>query len=250
MKYTLELLLRKYVNATFENSPLRFFIERTATFLSTLMPVSSLFLFRASGNVTIKLAECNKTPGVHVSDRVVIPAETMTRLRTEKHFFSGSLCEAKIFTGLETCVYAEMHRALYKIDTSAIYIPIKYNLLKETRVILVVASAGVDNYTQEHLDICTTLQPVFIDCFLNILSEHSPQTDAGAKEGDSANMLSSEAFETFDEVTVGHILKALNRTGGKISGQDGAASLLGLNPSTLWSKIRKYHIDVKGLERE
>ena len=45
-------------------------------------------------------------------------------------------------------------------------------------------------------------------------------------------------------------IEALNRTNGKISGQDGAAELLGLNPSTLWSKIRKYRIDVKGLERE
>ena len=34
---------------------------------------------------------------------------------------------------------------------------------------------------------------------------------------------------------------------GKIAGPDGAASLLGLNTSTLWSKIRKYNIDPKTL---
>ena len=247
MKDTSEELFKKYINAIFADSPLDFFAERTAAFLSTLMPVSSLFLYRATGNVTTKLAECNKTPGVHVDDRIVIPEAMMVRLRTEKHFFSNGVCKIRIFTGRETCAYADLHRSIYKVETSVIYIPLRYNLLKETSVTLLVTSAGVENYTQEHLEICTSLQPVFVDCFLSILSECSQDPREPQKQQETPP--DTRPFQTFDEMTVEHIGKALARTKGKISGAAGAAALLGLNPSTLWSKIRKYRINVKGMEQ-
>ena len=47
---------------------------------------------------------------------------------------------------------------------------------------------------------------------------------------------------SLDEVIIRHILSALKKTGGKIAGRHGAANLLGLNPSTLRGKIRKYNI--------
>ena len=114
---------------------------------------------------------------------------------------------------------------------------------------MVVISMGVDNYTQEHLEICSCIQPVFIDNFLNILSENSSDRAFDLPSPKSKQEPNSKRNKD-NEVTVNYIIKALNRTNGKISGQDGAAELLGLNPSTLWSKIRKYRIDVKGLERE
>ena len=42
-----------------------------------------------------------------------------------------------------------------------------------------------------------------------------------------------------------HILNALNQTAGKIYGPDGAAALLGLPPTTLVSRLRKYGIPPK-----
>jgi transcriptional regulator with GAF, ATPase, and Fis domain len=48
--------------------------------------------------------------------------------------------------------------------------------------------------------------------------------------------------ETYDEVIRKHIIKVLKKTHGKIEGQSGAAKLLGLNPSTLRGKLRKYKI--------
>ena len=245
MKMTPEELFKRYIAAIFADASLDFFVERTASFLSTLMPVSSLLLYRAKGSVTTRIAECTKTPGVHVDEVIRIPEETMERLRTEKHFFTAGGCEIRVFTGREDCTYAELHRAIYRGDTSAIYIPLKYSLLKETSVTLLVTSPGLDNYTEEHAAICAALQPVLVDCLLNILSE---RTQDAASPSPSERL--GEPFLTFDEFTVRHITDALTRTNGKISGTDGAAVLLGLNPSTLWSKIREYRINVKGLERE
>ncbi len=48
----------------------------------------------------------------------------------------------------------------------------------------------------------------------------------------------------------GHIQKALSRAGGKVEGEDGAARLLGLHPSTLRGKMRKLGIPFgKGAEQ-
>ena len=50
-------------------------------------------------------------------------------------------------------------------------------------------------------------------------------------------------FPTLDEAMVEHIARALERTRGTIEGPDGAASLLGINPHTLRSRMRKHGLD-------
>jgi len=48
-----------------------------------------------------------------------------------------------------------------------------------------------------------------------------------------------------DEVISLHIQRALNATNGKIEGQGGASELLGINPSTLRTKMKKLGIQRK-----
>jgi hydrogenase-4 transcriptional activator len=50
-------------------------------------------------------------------------------------------------------------------------------------------------------------------------------------------------FPTLDEAMVDHIVRALERTRGTIEGPDGAAHLLGINPHTLRSRMRKHGLD-------
>jgi transcriptional regulator with GAF, ATPase, and Fis domain len=52
-------------------------------------------------------------------------------------------------------------------------------------------------------------------------------------------------FPSLRRMEKDHILEALRRCGWKVSGEDGAAGLLGLKPSTLYSKIRRL-----GLKKE
>ncbi|WP_222427522.1 sigma 54-interacting transcriptional regulator [Desulfobotulus alkaliphilus] len=53
---------------------------------------------------------------------------------------------------------------------------------------------------------------------------------------------SDAPFLSFDDAAGRHIRKALEKTHGKIMGEDGAAALLGLHPSTLRGKMRKLGI--------
>ncbi len=50
-------------------------------------------------------------------------------------------------------------------------------------------------------------------------------------------------FRTFEEMQRDHILEALKKTDGKVSGPGGAAELLGLNDRTLTSKIKRFNIN-------
>jgi DNA-binding NtrC family response regulator len=49
--------------------------------------------------------------------------------------------------------------------------------------------------------------------------------------------------ENLDEVISHHIRRVLSKTIGKINGSDGAAAILGVNPSTLRNRMKKLRID-------
>ena len=53
----------------------------------------------------------------------------------------------------------------------------------------------------------------------------------------------SEETDNIDEVLSRHISRVLSKTKGKVNGPDGAAALLGINPSTLRNRMRKLGID-------
>ena len=54
--------------------------------------------------------------------------------------------------------------------------------------------------------------------------------------------LDETALPSFDDMVKTHLHKALARTGGKVYGKGGAAELLGIKPTTLQSKLKKYGI--------
>jgi DNA-binding NtrC family response regulator len=58
----------------------------------------------------------------------------------------------------------------------------------------------------------------------------------------SKHELSKTKSVSLNEVVRGHIIWALEKTGGKISGQGGAAELLDINYGTLRSKMKKLGI--------
>lgn len=55
--------------------------------------------------------------------------------------------------------------------------------------------------------------------------------------------LAESVLPTLEEMERRHILRALEHCGGVLSGPRGAAAMLGLNRSTLWSRMRKLGID-------
>ena len=69
-----------------------------------------------------------------------------------------------------------------------------------------------------------------------IRDEHVGLLDRGARPNDS------DEFLTLAEMERQHIQRALARTGGVLAGPQGAARLLGMRRSTVWSRMRKLGI--------
>jgi DNA-binding NtrC family response regulator len=72
--------------------------------------------------------------------------------------------------------------------------------------------------------------------FENVLINKPPARDKTTAPSNSASFLK------LDEIMSLHIRQALKMTNGRIHGPDGAAELLGINPSTLRSRIKKLGI--------
>jgi len=65
---------------------------------------------------------------------------------------------------------------------------------------------------------------------------------SGGTRSPSAAVLSLESL-SLEESSIHHICRALEKSGGKIHGVHGAAELLGINPSTLRSRMKKLGIN-------
>jgi transcriptional regulator with GAF, ATPase, and Fis domain len=72
-----------------------------------------------------------------------------------------------------------------------------------------------------------------------ILEEHIGALGRGARGPDN------DVFLTLEEMERQHIQQALARTGGVLAGPQGAARLLGMRRSTVWSRMRKLGIQTK-----
>ena len=70
-----------------------------------------------------------------------------------------------------------------------------------------------------------------------------PSSASAAGDGRRENAPAGEPFPTLDEAAARHIEAALARTGGRIEGRAGAASLLGVNPHTLRARMRKLGVE-------
>jgi len=63
------------------------------------------------------------------------------------------------------------------------------------------------------------------------------------------NIAGNNVLHSLNEVIKQHIIRALERTKGKVEGPNGAAAVLNINPNTLRSKMRKLGIDWRAFRR-
>ena len=61
----------------------------------------------------------------------------------------------------------------------------------------------------------------------------------------AAEIPEAQSFQSIAEAEAGHIRAALARSGGRIKGAGGAAALLGLKPSTLYTRMKKLGIPLR-----
>jgi DNA-binding NtrC family response regulator len=67
----------------------------------------------------------------------------------------------------------------------------------------------------------------------------------GHSRAEQADILTEQQMH---DLQVSNIIACLKRCGGRVSGEDGAAQLMGIKPTTLYSRIKKYGIVLKESE--
>lgn len=260
MNHTAEELFSVFFSTVFESSCISDFTQKMASFFKRYMPVSAVYICFFDKDKIFKIAEHVNYSKTIFPDQITIPEDTLRRMYVEDHFFTGDVHSIKNFTGEESCVFSEFRNNIFcNEESSSIYIPIKHHVLEGIHIYMSIYSIGKNRYSQEDINICSFIQPMLIDTFNSILlyndmnalkhtfiAEKHPSTAKHIKEKLDPAVI-GEVFPTLDAIIVNHIKAAISKSNGKIAGPDGAATLLGLNTSTLWSKIRKYNIDPKTL---
>ena len=240
MNHTSEELFSVFFSTVFESSCISDFTQKMASFFKRYMPVSAVYISFFEKDTIFKVAEYADYSKNPFPDQITIPEDTLRRMYIEDNFFTGDVHSIKNFTGEETCVFSEFRNSIFNNEeSSSIYIPLKHHVLEGIHIYMSIYSIGKNRYSQEAIDICSFIQPMLIDTFNSILLYNIKEKYELSSSGD--------AFPTLDTIIIDHIKMAIAKANGKIAGPDGAANLLGLNTSTLWSKIRKYNIDPKTL---
>ena len=260
MNHTTEELFSVFFSTVFESSSISDFTQKMASFFKRYMPVSAVYICFFDKDKIFKIAEHIDHSKTSFPDQVTIPENTLRRMYMEDHFFTGDVHSIRNFTGEGSCIFSEFRNSIFdNEESSSMYIPIKHHVLEGIHIYMSIYSVGKNRYSQEDVDICSFIQPMLIDTFNSILlyndinalkhtfiAEKCPSATQNIKEKFDP-LLSGDAFPTLDGIIINHIKTAIAKANGKIAGPDGAATLLGLNTSTLWSKIRKYNIDPKTL---
>lgn len=129
-----------------------------------------------------------------------------------------------------------------------LHLPLDYgDLLGGFRFINLYADqAGV--YTAEQRRLCETLRLPLRNALTDALQRREcAQAGLEMRQPVCPVLQESAApygssFKTLNEWTAEYIRAVIRHTNGRISGKNGAAALLGLPPTTLWSKMRKLKI--------
>ncbi|GKS59475.1 hypothetical protein YTPLAS18_30020 [Nitrospira sp.] len=78
-----------------------------------------------------------------------------------------------------------------------------------------------------------------------VILSHGPELDLGDWKPKSAAPAGNGSTSTLEEVERAHIIEVLGQTNWRVSGDKGAARILGLNPTTLEARMKKLGIERK-----
>ena len=91
-------------------------------------------------------------------------------------------------------------------------------------------------------ELANVLERAVILCHGRILQSEHIALSAAPRAASADRPTITHPVLPLDEAERRHILKALETTGGVLAGPRGAAALLGVNRSTLWSRMKKHGI--------
>ena len=136
-------------------------------------------------------------------------------------------------------------KMLHPSGGTSIYMPLDYWVNYHQSRFISLHCAGACEYTQEQVDLCEEIRKPVGAALRDIFDRDSGTRSRtpGVFPRRDESQCQTQAFHSLDEHVAQYIRHVIQHTNGRISGKNGAASILGLPPTTLWSKMRKLKIN-------
>lgn len=255
MKYSVEEILNNIVIATLSCCTIDEFSERLAMFFRRYMPVSGINVSLYYNYNITRLSSYSYDKEYDVQRVLKIPTKLLEKLEQEE-LTKLSPFEIRIYSEEKGSMHEELLRMAYKKTTTSLYIPIHCTEYDKGWCMLYISiyTEGKNVYTDGHIELCEILRSSFAFSLMNIiLREKIDLQNAHLMQHPSAPFQQrstqtaftpQQPIATLEQHTTAYIRHVLRHTHGRVGGKGGAAELLGLNVNTLWSKIRKFHIDI------
>lgn len=159
---------------------------------------------------------------------------------------------AKICRCNEEGRYCKFFEMMFGGKGECIHLPLNYGDIFDVIRFIDIYSTIEHYYTEEHLELCESLRVPLRAALAEVLRKQDKARQPVAAVCPADGKLSvppapagTAGFEvkSLNEWTAQYIRRVIQYTNGRISGKNGAAALLGLPPTTLWSKMRKLNIN-------
>jgi len=226
-------------------------------YLAEVMPADALYLQqfeRSLGSVRV-VARATADRAEAMDVLVTLPAVARSALDTVEAAFrvGGSQPALMVNDPSGDPVTSRLQEVLGVPPSSALGLPVVVE--GQALVTLALLAEGTGRYAREHVRLFSLLRDPLYVALANV-HEHrralslaregtlrlEDLTAAMAPQEPIPEPIEPEATLDLDAVVAAHIRKVLELTGGQVQGEGGAAELLGINPSTLRSRMKKLGI--------
>ncbi len=252
MENDVKKFLSNIIYISYKNSSFNAFVKNTYATLYQFMPISKICLYKFDTKIISKISQYTHYEKMFKNpDEVKIDEELFKRLVLEEQG-NGDVLKPKIYKNNHSSASGKVFHMLHIHDGTSLYFPLMLESDPYTVIFLSIFSSMRDCYTEEHIKLCEYIYEPFSMIIKEIISAESKKEDCFEidkynidQDVDSnKNFLDEKhtAFIPLDEYISEYIRRAIHHTNGRISGKHGAADLLGLRPTTLWSKMRKLGI--------
>lgn len=227
-------------------------LNKIAFVLSSYIPVNGIVLSSFYNKTVYRIASVGCLENIFVSyGNVQFDDELLEEFSNNPRHIS----EEVLYFSTDQPYLSKLISRVYRPGVNSIYIPFGPFLYFPGYCYMnIFFTKGPQNF-QDYVHCCEWFRPAltfFTSVILRnenwriqdgqLVSGASPK-NLGFGAPTSGKLFNSE-FKSLEDVNREHIQKALQLTGGRVAGKYGAATKLGLKPTTLWAKIRKYGIEI------
>lgn len=247
-KFLTDIIYIAYKNKSFD-----ILIKNIYITFSQYMPISKITLYKFDTYTCKKISQYAYNENIFKSPDVVkIDKDIFERLLVETQGI-GNIFRPRIYKNDANTACGQVFTMLHAHEGTSLYVPLILEIDPYVVTFLSIFSSSKDCYTGEHINLFEEMYDLFNMIVNNIfLSQKNGEEEYFKieKSNNNNNIYTNIAslhdtpasFVPFDQYISEYIKKAIRHTNGRISGKNGAASLLGLHATTLWSKMRKLGI--------